>query len=140
MIRALSLLMLGFSLEACTTGGSSASNSLLAPSAAITTETFAGTVDVGSGDSHTFSVAQSGGQLNVTLTAAGPPSTIYMGIGVGTPSGASCALLTSAQVLTQAGTTAQLSGTVNAGTYCVQVFDAGNQTSQVSYAVTVTHY
>jgi hypothetical protein len=43
-------------------------------------------------------------------------------------------------VLTQAGTTAQISGTVNAGTYCVQVFDAGNQTSQVSYGLTVTHY
>ena len=74
------------------------------------------------------------------LTAAGPPTTIYMGVGIGTPTAGSCSLLSSSQVLTQAGTTAQLTGTVNAGTYCVAVFDAGNQTAQIAYSVTVTHY
>ena len=63
-----------------------------------------------------------------------------MGLGVGTPTGGSCSLPSSSQVLTQAGTTAQLSGTADAGTYCVAVFDAGNQTAQIAYSVTVTHY
>jgi hypothetical protein len=85
-------------------------------------------------------VGQSGGQVNVTLTVAGPPPTIYMGVGVGTPSDTSCSILSNAQVLAQAGTTAQLTGTADAGTYCVVVFDAGNQTAQVTYSVTVTHY
>ena len=63
-----------------------------------------------------------------------------MGIGVGTPSGASCSLLTNGQTLAQAGTVAQLSGTVSAGTYCVVVADVGNETSQVAYSLTVTHF
>jgi hypothetical protein len=29
---------------------------------------------------------------------------------------------------------------VASGTYCVAVFDAGNQVADVSYSVTVTHY
>jgi hypothetical protein len=106
----------------------------------LSTETFSGAIDVGGSDWHTFTVLQSGGQVNVTLTTAGPPPTIYMGLGVGTPSGDSCSLITNAQTLTQAATVAQLSGTVNAGMYCVMVFDAGNQTAQITYSVTVTHY
>jgi hypothetical protein len=104
------------------------------------TEIFGGTVSVGGADSHTFTVSLSSGQLNVILTAAGPPSSIYMGVGVGTPTGSACTLLTNASVVTQAGTTAQLSGTVDAGTYCVSVYDAGNQTADITYSVTVNHY
>lgn len=134
-------LILAVLVAACTTGGSTSSaTSALGPSGTGSTETFSGTVDVGGIDSHTFTVAQSGGQLNVTLTAASPPPTIFMGIGVGTPSGASCSLLTNGQTLAQAGTVAQLSGTVSAGTYCVVVADVGNQTSQVAYSLTVTHF
>ena len=125
---------------ACTTSDTSSSANPAAPSGSLATEAFSGNVDVGGSDSHTFSVTQSGGQLNVVLTAAGPPATIYMGLGVGTPAGGACSLLSGSQILTQAGTTAQLSGTVNAGTYCVAVFDAGNQTAQIAYSVTVTHY
>ena len=135
------LLLIGAAVtltSAC--GGSSDATTTLAPSASMATETFSGTVDVGGSDFHTFSVAQSGGQINVTLTAASPPSTIFMGLGVGAPSGSTCAILTNAQTLTQAGTVAQLSGTVNAGTYCVVVYDAGNQTSQIAYSLTVTHF
>ena len=87
-----------------------------------------------------FTVTLSGGQVNVNLTAAGPPSTIYMGVGVGTYSAPTCTLLTNGSVVTQAGTTAQLSGTLNAGSYCVMVYDAGNQSAPVSYSVTVNHY
>jgi hypothetical protein len=97
-------------------------------------------VDIGGTDSHAFTVALSGGQVNVILTAAGPPSTIFMGLGVGTYASPACTLLTSGAIVTQAGATAQLSGTVNAGSYCVMVYDAGNQTAPVTYAVTVTHY
>ena len=118
----------------------STTSSTTAPTTAVTTENFTGTVDVGGQDVHPFTVALSGGQLNVILTAAGPPSTIYMGVGVGTYSGSTCTLLSSGYVVAQAGATAQLSGTINAGSYCVMVYDAGNQTAQISYAVTVNHY
>jgi hypothetical protein len=97
-------------------------------------------VDVGGKDVHPFTVALSGGQINVILTAAGPPSTIFMGLGVGTYSSGTCTLISNGSLVTQAGATAQLSGTVNAGSYCVMVYDAGNQTATITYAVTVNHY
>ena len=41
---------------------------------------------------------------------------------------------------TQASTTPALSGTIAAGTYCVAVFDAGNQSAPVDYSLTLVHY
>lgn len=103
-----------------------------------TTDTFTGTVQVAGSDSHGFTVSQTG-QVDVTLTAAGPPSTIAMGLAVGMPSDTKCAPLAGASTSAQAGTTAQLSGTISAGTFCVEAHDLGTQTAPVSYTVTVTH-
>lgn len=116
------------------------SSSVIGPTSTPTTDSFSGTVAVGATDSHSFSVSQSGGQVNVTLLTAGPPATIFMGLAIGSPSGSTCVLLSGAQTLAQAGTAAQLTGTVNAGTYCVAVFDAGNQSADVSYSLTVSHF
>jgi hypothetical protein len=124
----------------CSSSSSSSSSSVTGPSATPTTEVFTGTVPVGGSDSHNFTVALSNGQLNVILTQAGPPSTIYMGLGVGNPGTSGCTLLSGGSTATPGGATAQLSGTVNAGSYCVSVFDIGNQTVDVTYSVTVTHY
>jgi hypothetical protein len=121
-------------------GSSSSDSTPTGPTANVTTENFTGNVDPGGKTFSQFNVALSGGQVNVTLTSAGPPSTIYMGLGVGSFADPNCTLLTNGSVVTQAGTTAQLSGTLNAGSYCVMVYDAGNQVSTVSYAVTVNHY
>jgi hypothetical protein len=123
-----------------TASSSSSSTSTTAPSAAVTTEIFPGTVIVGGNDVHPFNVVVSGGQVTVNLTAAGPPSTIYMGVGVGTYVSPTCTLITGSSVVTAAGATAQLSGAAAAGSYCVEVYDAGNQTAPVTYSVTVTHY
>jgi hypothetical protein len=115
-----------------------------APSTIVqpTVENFTGTVAVGGSDFKPFPVLLSGGTLTVTLTAAGPPSSITMVLGVGTVNGSSCVLLSGGSLVTQAATTPQLSGQVNAGAYCVQVADTGTgtQTGPVTYAVTVTHY
>lgn len=104
----------------------------------LTPETFSGSVEPGSSAFHSFTLAQAG-EVDVTLTAAGPPATILMGLGVGTPSGSSCQLLTGGSVTTRAGTTPQLVGSANAGTYCVQVYDVGNQAATVNYTVIVAH-
>jgi len=103
-----------------------------------TTDAFSGTVRVGGRDFRGFTVSQTG-QVDVTLTSAGPPSTIVMGLAVGMPGDATCAPLAGASTITQAGTAAQLSGTTSAATLCVQVYDLGQQTAPVSYTVTVTH-
>ncbi|MEQ1913243.1 MAG: hypothetical protein ABMA15_30805 [Vicinamibacterales bacterium] len=128
-------------LAASACGGSSTtgSTSTTGPSVTPTTEVFTGTVPVGGSDIHSFTITLSNGQVNVILTAAGPPPTIFMGLGIGTPSGATCTLVTS-PLATPASSVAQLSGTAQAGTYCVAVYDAGNQTADVTYSVTVTHY
>jgi hypothetical protein len=140
MKRLLGVLLLGVMLTVSTSCGSASTDSTTAPTATVISDTFTGAVDVGGQDSHQFTVSTSGGQVNVDLTAAGPPSTIYMGLGVGVFSSSTCTLVTNGSVVTQAGATAQLSGTVNAGTYCVMVYDAGNQSGQVTYSVVVNHY
>ncbi len=119
-------------------GGSSSTGTTTTPSVTVKTDTFDGTVAIHGSDSHTFSVTQTG-EVDVTLTAAGPPSTIVMGLGVGTSSDSTCTLLPGASTNTQAGSTAQLMGKVSAGTLCVQVYDVGNQTATVNYTVTVAH-
>ena len=127
----------------CTNGGTSLPASATPAPAATpvaTTETFNGTVAVGGNDVHPFTVTTSNLNLAVTLTAAGPPSTITMGLGVGSYSGGTCSLLSSGATSTSAGTTAQLSGTITAGAYCVAVFDVGNQSAPVTYTAVVVHY
>lgn len=144
-LAALVVAVLG--LAACNNGSSSSSSSTLAslttPTPTIVTENFTGTVQVQGLDFHSFTVSQQG-TVTFTLTAAGPPSTIYMGMGVGVPGTntdgtANCTLISGASALVQASSAAQLSGTAAAGSFCVAVFDVGNATGPVDYAVTVTH-
>jgi hypothetical protein len=108
--------------------------------APVTTERFADTLDIKGRKTHDFTITLSGGLLTVTLTAAGPPANIVMGLAVGTSDGTACTILTNGTTNTAAGANPQLSGTLNGGRYCVQVSDIGNQTAPVTYAVTVTHY
>lgn len=125
-------------------GGSNDSQVVTAPSATVVTETFTGTVNppvvgVGQQDIHNFTVSVDG-TLSVTLTAAGPPPTIKVGLGVGNPgANGTCSMSTGNFVETAAGTTAQLSGAIGMGTYCVSVFDTGNILQPVTYSVTVAH-
>lgn len=73
----------------------------------------------------------------MTLTAATP--SIVMGIGLGTVADSLCTLLPGASTNAQPGAAAQLAGIVSTGTLCADVYDVGNQTTPVSYTLTVTH-
>ncbi len=128
-------LALAFAVTACTKNSTTTAPTTVTR----TTDTFTGTVPVKGSDVHSFPVAQTG-QVDATLTAAGPPSTIVMGLAIGTLDASStCVPFAGGSTNVVAGTTAQLSGTVSAGTLCVQVSDVGNQTAPVTYTVTVTH-
>jgi hypothetical protein len=129
---------LALSAVACDTADPTTSSA--APTTAVppTVETFTGTVAVGSKDVKPFNILLTGGTVTVTLTAAGPPSTIAMALGIGNFAGSTCTLIQS--VPAQASTTPQIAGTANAGAYCVVVSDSGAQTGPVTYAVTVAHY
>jgi hypothetical protein len=106
----------------------------------LTTETFTGSVDPMGSKFHPFSVAQAG-EVDITLTAAGPPSTIFMGLAIGVLSAdaASCTLDSRFTVVVQAGTTPQIPVSAGTGKYCVQIFDAGNQVATINYTITVAH-
>ncbi len=121
---------------ACDNSGST-DTTPIAP--ATVTDTFTGTVQPMSSDAHNFTVAAAG-QVGITLTAAGPPPTIFMGLGIGTVSATdgSCVVAASLTATIQASPN-PLYATLGAGTYCVSVFDVGNQTAPVDYTVTVQH-
>jgi hypothetical protein len=109
------------------------------PTVPRTTETFSGTVQVGGSAFHSFRVGATG-NTDITLTAASPPSTVVMGLALGTPDDAgNCNRLAGASVNTAAGSTAQLGSLTSTATLCVQIRDVGNQTSPVAYTVSVTH-
>lgn len=142
MIRALPLVAIATMIAGCSNSGSNSDlGALTTPSNAIlVTDNFTGTVAVGGSDIHNFTVTTGNQPITVTMTAAGPPATITMGIGVGQMSGDTCNIFSGASASLPASTTPQLNGTISAGTYCVAVFDVGNQASPVDYALTVVHY
>jgi hypothetical protein len=133
---ALGLALVLIAAAAC--GGSSSSPAVLTPTGTTTTDTFNGIVSVGGVSINNFTITV-GGAVSVTLLSAGPPPTITMGLGIGTPSAGTCALLSGGSTLTTPGTTAQLSGNLAAGLYCVEVVDVGNAAGPISYTVSVAH-
>ena len=144
MTRIFSLaLALGVLAAPAACGGSDSTTPVTATTPALLpTDSFSGTVQPGVNniDSHTFTVSQLG-TISVTLLTAGPPATIQMGLGIGTPgANNSCSLISTGSTIASAGTTAQISLTnVPAGTYCVGVVDIGNASSPISYTLTVSH-
>src|SRR5262245_6663660 len=138
-ILAVSVAVVGAASAAC--GGSSSSSSVVAPSTTVTTENFTGTVDPGGIKIYSFLV-NSPGTINVTMTSAGPPATITMGLGLGNPdSSGNCIFLSGATTSAVASTTTpQLSGTLtSSGAYCVEIADIGNAAGPITYSIAVSH-
>jgi hypothetical protein len=116
---------------------SSSTTSTTTPS--TVTETWDSVVPVGGSTFYSFSVGATG-TVGVTLAAVSGqfvPSTVMLGVGVGTPSGMECTGVTVSNV--SAGATAQVTATRDPGLYCVAVSDIGNLFSAASVSVTVTH-
>ena len=107
------------------------------PSPVLVTDRFSGTLAPSGTSRHLFTVASPGGDVDVTLVSVGPPATISIGVGIGTPNGEACDVAIG--VTTPAGPSPQVLGSAGPGTYCVVVADVGNLISEVSYSLTVTH-
>jgi len=105
------------------------------PAAPIVTETFSGTLAAGGVSFHNITVTQAS-TLTMTLTAFSPQTTITVGLGIGTPSGTTCTIISTSET-TKLGSV--LSGTIAAGAYCVEIYDIGNLQSSNDYTITVTH-
>lgn len=103
------------------------------------TETFTGRIGVGGSSFYSFAVGTNG-TVNLTLTSVGGqgvPGTLWLAIGVGTPSGEDCATATT--VNTAPGTAVQLTGTYAPGVYCARVWDIGNLAAVASFNLTIAH-
>jgi hypothetical protein len=102
-----------------------------------TTSIFASLLTPGGAVSRQFG-ASTNGTVTVMLTnAAGPNTVVGLGIGVPTTGLAKCALSTAIQ--TNAGSTPQISASVDAGNYCVVVYDLGTLTSPIDFSVTLVY-
>jgi hypothetical protein len=138
ILRHLSLAPLGALMIAAAACGSDPATPT-SPTPVSTTETFTGTVTHLSTAGHSFTVAETG-TLTITLTAVGPLTTMSMGVGIGIWDGTSCAVSTTKNDNARTGAVA-LTGTANAGSYCVNVYDSGNvpEDWEVTYEVQVVH-
>jgi hypothetical protein len=122
-------------------GGCSNTTAPTSPTSPAITETFTGTVNPASGDTHSFTTL-TGGPITATLTAVGPDATKNIGFSLGT---FSATLNTCTAVLDNAAAlqSFQFSATASTiGTYCVRVYDNGNVTADgvaYTYTVTVVH-
>lgn len=105
----------------------------------VTTEEFLGTVAVGGAAFYSFSVEQNG-TVHLTLASVGGtnvPGSVWLGLGIGTPAGEDCS--TTSSLNTQAGSSAQISGTYAPGIYCARVYDIGNLIAPARFAITIEH-
>jgi hypothetical protein len=125
-------------MSACSNPLSDLLGSPTAPSTTNpTTDTFNGALAPSGSLVFTFSVATTG-SVAVTLTAVSPAATGPLGLGVGPSSNGTCTIANSTSAAIAAGSP-QLSGTQNAGSYCVKVSDPGTLATTSTVTVTVTH-
>ena len=137
-------------LAAAACSSNNSSNSTITSVGTLTNEIITGTVappvnGTRQTDTKTFTVKASG-ELDVTLTSAieSLPSgqfltTVTVGLAIGNWSGTTCTAISGASTNAQAGSSPQISGNVQAGTYCVMVTDVTNQLGPVQYALSVDH-
>jgi hypothetical protein len=100
------------------------------------TETFSGQIIAGGSAARSFTSASSG-TVTLTLSQIGPPADLVVGFGIGIPqsNGSGCYLTQS--VNTGASATPQLTVPVDAGVYCLRLYDLGTMKSPTSFTVTI---
>src|SRR5262245_39079142 len=102
-----------------------------------TTSIFASRLTPNGAVSRSFGVTTAGTVTVMLTNAAGPTTVVGLGIGVPTTGIAKCALSTA--IRTASGTTPQISTPVDAGTYCVTVYDLGTLTTPIDFSVTLVY-
>ena len=134
------VLAIAIAVTACGSSDNSTSPTTTTPS----TELFEGKLQ-GAGDSMFFSfTVGTAGNVDVTLasvtsaTSPGTSANVLLGLGLGSPLATDCNV--TSQVATRPGLTTQLTGTNFApAIYCVRVFDVGNLTTPVNFAIRIVH-
>ena len=88
----------------------------------------------GGSTSRSFKTTRNG-TVSITLQSLAGSTTLRAGLGVGIPLGDGTGCVLSRSVETTAGATAQLELSVDAGSYCVQVYDPGTLTQPVGFTI-----
>jgi hypothetical protein len=126
--------VLSLTLVACDNGPSLEDDATpTSPTTSPVTETFSTQLIVGGSASRTFNAAKAG-TATVTLGSLGAATKLGFGLGVPDALGSGC-LFTRSSDAALAGTSFSLP--VDAGTYCVRVFDVGGHTSTITFSVTI---
>jgi len=131
---------LAIAVSAC--GGSG--NTSTTPTVTATPQAvlFEGSLNVGGFSFYSFNVEATGDVFvmlaSVTTSAApGTSTNVVLGMAIGSPLGTDCVITTS--VLAAPALQSPLVSNLTAGTYCVRVYDVGNLTVPVNFAVRIVH-
>lgn len=135
-----SAIALAVAVSAC--GGSN--NTSTTPTITATPQTvlFDGSLNVGGFAFYSFNV-EATGNTNVMLasvttsTAPGTSTGVVLGIAIGSPLGTDCVITNAVAV--GAALQSPLVSNLTPGTYCVRVYDIGNMTVPVNFAVRIVH-
>jgi outer membrane lipoprotein SlyB len=95
-------------------------------------------VATGGATSRSFRTTRNG-TVSITLQSVGGSTTQAVGLGVGIPLGDGTGCVLSRSVETVAGATAQLELSVDAGSYCVQVYDLGTLTQPTGFTLLLVY-
>ncbi len=144
LLRSSAALAMTFALAAMAACGGSSNSTSTTPTVTSgpQTELFEGTLTPGGSAFYSFTV-QSTGDADVMLasvttsTAPGNSSNATLRVGIGTPLGTDCTVTTS--LLAFPALQSPLVSNLTAGTYCVRVYDVGNLTGTVNFAVRIVH-
>jgi hypothetical protein len=111
--------------------------------ATLVTETFSGSIGQNGVSVYPFTVSTSGNSLLAGYTSIAPASVTALGIGLGSwdATTSTCSLNITQNDAGRSGSTA-ISGTANAGSYCLRVYDGANIGAGLtaSYSAQVQHY
>jgi len=122
---------------ACQDDQNAAAPTPTAANVPVIVETFVGTIAVGGSRFYSFSLTREGpvSLTLVTLRESGAASTVVMNLGLGFPSGTTCAA--SAAATTADGATPQLTEVRTPGVYCARLADLGFLTSAADFVINI---
>jgi hypothetical protein len=103
-----------------------------------TTRTWASIIGPGGAASQSMTASQAG-TVTLTLNSAGPSADVLLGFGIGVPTAerAGCGLGKSVEARPSA--SPALTVAVEAGNYCIKVYDPGNVTTDIQFSLTVVY-
>lgn len=131
-LRALLIAVLALAAAGCDDASTATSPTVTSP----VTETFNGQFLPGGTAARAFTAA-SPGTVSITLAQIGPPADAVVGLGVGIPQSTGTGCLLTQAIQTGASPSPQLTVSVDAGAYCVRLYDIGTLTAAVAFTVTI---